>query len=315
MTRKGEILLEAERIVQATSLEKPRYCTINCGLNPKRAEGQKPRLTEAALQPLFQKVARTFGAYKHVVSLVANQIIIRHPDSLYQIKDGTSRWKSFYDKTWSAVEAVLEVEKKRRGSEKVSADALEERAITRHGLFYDQASRIMGTSMDVLVKYIPEKGLFDLRQQEAVQMATQSKEHLLQFPDRLEKVIAVRLAEAFSALTWTEVDKITKMVKWAILCDPRKLDGYLEKIKASADKEVVDFALGVVEEERMHLGELVQKERRFYDFEKSVKGNTEQLLPHLLRLSKWSEEWMDTHFKSGKEQSEEEEEERERLVK
>ena len=92
--RTGEAILKAKQ--EATY--PLRFCTVRCGVNPQRHEGQVPRLRHPALQPLFQSVASRIGVYRHVVTLVANQLVITDPTR------AACGWKTFYDRTWSAVE-------------------------------------------------------------------------------------------------------------------------------------------------------------------------------------------------------------------
>ena len=89
-------------------------------------------------------------------------------------------WKTFYDRTWSAVEAVA--------AGKSASNEL-------HAAVADVLTR---TPID-----LPEKVLFDLRQQETAQLETHTIEHLETFPERLVHVMRVRIAEAMQKLQYT----------------------------------------------------------------------------------------------------------------
>ena len=110
-------------------------------------------------------------------------------------------WKTFYDRTWSAVDAVA--------AGKVVSNELHE-AVTH-----------------ILSKTpikLPDKILFDLRQQETSQLETHTIEHLETFPDRLVHVMRVRVAEAAPHSRMLCVKKVFNLKKTpsVILCRSQK---------------------------------------------------------------------------------------------
>ena len=121
MTRTSEVVLEARSYALLQNAME-RYCTINCGLNPVRNNKQASRLREPALQPIFQRIAKCLGIYRHVVSLVANQIVI--DDHLAANCD----WKTFYDRIWSAVEAVIDDRVKDTHSNTTNSSTVQKRS-------------------------------------------------------------------------------------------------------------------------------------------------------------------------------------------
>ena len=266
MTRTGEAILRASR--EAT--HPLRYCTVRCGLNPKRNAKQPPRLQHPALQAVFQSTASRIGIYRHVVTLIANQLVRTDPSI------ANCGWKTFYDRTWSAVDAVA--------AGKVVSNELHE-AVTR-----------------ILSKTpikLPDKILFDLRQQETSQLETHTIEHLETFPDRLVHVMRVRVAEAAPHLKWTDVDVLGKhAANYALSC-PTYLEKAEAKLRACGDGAEIAFAFACTE--RVALGNLVNANRRGRPFIKQFnKGTIHALLPHVMRLSLWSERWLDEHFSTEK---------------
>ena len=129
----------------------------------------------------FQSVASNIGVYRHVVTLVANQLVITDTTR------AACGWKTFYDRTWSAVEAVA--------AGKPASNEL-------HAAVAD----VLATTPINLL----EKVLFDLRQQETAQLETHTIEHIETFPDRLLHVMRVRIAEAMPHLKWSAIEALGK---------------------------------------------------------------------------------------------------------
>ena len=275
MTRTSEVVLEARNYASLQNA-KERYSTINCGLNPKRNDNQVSRLREPALQPIFQRIAACLGIYRHVVSLVANQIVIDNHLA------ADCDWKTFYDRIWSAVEAAIDG--------KMKDDKL-----------HIATRRILQPFVKDLKATLPPKELFDLRQQEAAQLATQTKEHIKQFPDRLTKVLSVRIAVMQPHLKWNLIGALARRTTYAILSAPKSLDVNLTKLMAFCKEDgIKNMIMQLVAEERTQLGALVTEDRRYADFMLSINKNLHLLLPHLIRLSAWSEAWLKEHFDDEK---------------
>jgi hypothetical protein len=129
----------------------------------------------------FQEASRAIGCYRHLTSIVANALVARGPERYADVTD----WKSFYDKVFSAVEAtVLRTSKPANPYAADVAAVLDDRNVD---LDWREA--------------LPQKELFDLRQQVAVQMATNAKEHLLQFRERLHAFLVAELAPLAPSLS------------------------------------------------------------------------------------------------------------------
>ena len=259
MTRTGGAILKAKQ--EATY--PLRFCTVRCGLNPRRHEGQPPRLRHPALQSLFQSVASRIGVYRHVVTLVANQLVISDTTR------ASCGWKTFYDRTWSAVEAVAAGKSASNELHAAVADVL------------------AGTPID-----LPDKVLFDLRQQETAQLETHTIEHLETFPERLIHVMRVRIAEAMPHLKWPAIEALGKRAATYVLSCPTRLLTAASAIHACDDG--ADVALAIARAERALMGDLVAASRGDKPFVKQFTKKTfHLLLPHLIRLSEWSEQWLD----------------------
>ena len=257
MTRTGEAILKAKQ--EATY--PLRFCTVRCGVNPQRHEGHPPRLRHPALQPLFQSVSSRIGVYRHVVTLVANQLVITDTTR------AACGWKTFYDRTWSAVEAVAAGKP------------------TSNELHAAVADVLVTTPIN-----LPEKVLFDLRQQETAQLETHTIEHLETFPDRLLHVMRVRIAEAMPRLKWSAIEALGKRAATYALSCPT----HLATAESAISGDGADATLVIAREERASMGDLVAASRGDKPFLKQfTKKTIYLLLPHLIRWSKWSEQWLD----------------------
>jgi hypothetical protein len=129
------------------------------------------------------------------VTLVANEIVVADPTL------PACGWKTFYDRLWSAVDAVA--------AGRTTSNEM-------HGVV---ASVLGRTSAS-----LPEKVLFDLRQQESAQLETHTIEHLESFPDRLKRVLTVRVAESVSGLTWKKASALgLSAFTYAVAC-PSQLE-------------------------------------------------------------------------------------------
>lgn len=267
MTRTGEAILKA----QQEGAHPIRYSTIRCGLNPKRKGEQTDRLRHAALQAVFQSVASRIGIYKHVVTLVANRLVIDDPSI------ASCGWKTFYDRTWSAVDAVA--------SKKETSNDLH---------------RAVASILAENKEHLPEKVLFDLRQQETCQLEMHTVEHIQTFPERLAHAMCVRVAEATPQLKWKAVDLLGKRAAAYALCCPTQLGAEDAALRKCGEGSDAAFAAACTE--RARLGDLVSVARSGKPFVQQFNNKTlHLLLPHLMRLSAWSEEWLDAHFAARRE--------------
>jgi hypothetical protein len=208
-------------------------------------------------------VASKIGVYRHVVTLVANQLVITDTTR------AACGWKTFYDRTWSAVEAVA--------AGKPASNEL-------HAAVADVLAT---TPID-----LPEKVPFDLRQQETAQLETHTIEHLETFPDRLLHVMRVRIAEAMPHLKWSAIEALGKRAATYALSCPTHLSTAESAIHACGDG--ADAALVIACEERASMEDLVAASRGDKPFLKQfTKKTIYLLLPHLIRWSEWSEQWLD----------------------
>ena len=258
MTRTGAAILAAQK--DCGKEEGVRYCTVTCGLVPARNEAEVPRLKNEAFSDVFQDIAKRVGVYRHIVSLVANKLILNDP-SLLEVG-----WKTYFDQVWSAVDAVAK------------------KATTGNLLFR--------STLDILSKVeLPPPVYFDLRQQETAQMAVQAKEHTKEFPTRLQPVFEVKLAKALPSLQWKDVERIARIMLQYTLCAPSELCGFQKALEAACGQHR-KVALSIVDKERLVLGEVVSRGRRYV----TAQNTLHHLVPHMIRLSSWSEEWLDEHF-------------------
>ena len=267
MTRTGEAILKA----QQEGAHPIRYSTVRCGLNPKRNGEQVDRLRHPALQAVFQSVATRIGIYRHVVTLVANQLVMA------DCSLPSCGWKTFYDRTWSAVDAVA--------SNKMASNEL-----------HDAVAAILAEKQ----LHLPEKVLFDLRQQETCQLEMHTVEHIESFPERLVHTMCVRVAKATPQLKWKAVEALGKRAAAYALCCPTQLAA--EEVALRKCGEGADEAFAAASTERAKLGDFVSVARSGKPFMKQFSKKTlHLLLPHLMRLSAWSEEWLGAHFAARRE--------------
>ena len=142
---------------------------------------------------------------------------------------------------------------------------------------------------------LPEKVLFDLRQQETAQLETHTIEHLETFPERRIHVMRVRIAEAIPHLKWSAIEALGKRAAtyvYVLSCPTRRLLTAASAIHACDDG--ADVTLAIAHAERALMGDLVVASRGDKPFVRQFTKKTfHLLLPHLIRLSEWSEQWLD----------------------
>jgi len=173
MPREGQVIAACRATATLPTL---RYSTVPaCGLRTVLKQEARPLLER------FQEASRVIGCYRHLTSLAANALVTRDPERYADVAD----WKSFYDKVFSAVEAAV-----LRTSKPANPYAADVAAILDDG----------NADLDWR-EALPQKELFDLRQQVAVQMATNAKEHLLQFRERLHAFLVAELAPLAPSLS------------------------------------------------------------------------------------------------------------------
>ena len=270
MPREGQVIAACRATATLPTL---RYSTVPaCGLRTVLKQEARPLLER------FQEASRAIGCYRHLTSLAANALVTRDPERYADVAD----WKSFYDKVFSAVEAAV-----LRTSKPTNPYAADVAAILDDG----------SADLDWR-EALPQKELFDLRQQVAVQMATNAKEHLLQFRERLHAFLVAELAPHAPSLSSASLRSIGWKAVEAALSAPSVTTERLSTLEASLPASARAAAVGRIEVERLRLGTLAQEasasgaKRRRDDAVESdaqrILRTSERLaalLPHLQRYS------------------------------
>ena len=241
---------------------KVRFHTVRCGL--------KKAVRTQAFADLFAHFAAQIGTMRHVVTLVANELVLGEHASI--VRD----WFHWYTQVWSAVDYA--VDKSRLGSGNPLIAPV--RAIL------DTHSELL----DQLRTVAPERCPVLMREQECNALATATKAHLGQFAERLLAVLRVRITQVL----WEIVGDASKAVKASLAARNTVLSdtdddlgsrAALERLGLTA--ECVDRIRAICVEERERLGPLVmsqdKSERWFYVLDKSKR--LYEFLPHLRRYS------------------------------
>ena len=142
--------------------EKTRMSTVQCGLKRTLKECMHDLL------PLFLKASHILGQYVYIVGLVSNWLVIR--DSTIRVTD----WKHFYDQVFSAVEACAS-----------GADVGKNKAYVSE----------VNAFMSGMKTSLPQKVDFDMRQEQAAEMAENAILHLKCFPTRLQSYLKHRFMD------------------------------------------------------------------------------------------------------------------------
>ena len=261
MTRSSAALLEAK----ASGATRMR--TFRCGL--------KKAVRCEALADIFREFSVHVGITKHVVTLVANEIVLRHGAA--NIDD----WFHWYTQVWSSLDYMVDP------------------------LGLSSKNPLLPHVRDVLADYPDMLSTLQqcadvrcpvmCRQQECNSLAVATVEHYGQFCKRLSNFLTVEITQ----IQWRhsgKLDKtldISRMVSTFVLADPEHakssandLREKLSNVDGTSDDEVALIVdLGV--QERNRLGPLVsskeRKERWFYVTQS--KKHVRMLTDHLLRYS------------------------------
>ena len=282
-SRKGSALkcaaADAEQVAGTKDI-KLRYSTIRCGINPLRSQGQYQRLREEGYADTFKTIAHSIGAYRHVVTLVSNCLVLRD-QTLPECG-----WHVFYYRVWSAVERVQKHGSKRKGrADYCKLDNMVESILEDHS-----------------IACMPEAVNVDLRMQEAATMATQTAEYLRTFYDRMRRKLNVQIASLCTNLGWEQIDSITRKVVNYVFCSPSVETTLRRELAAlvtvvDVDSDVHQAIEDVAREERENMGSLVTETRDGKSWLNYTKDDElYKLLPHMLRISSWSEQWLRDHF-------------------
>jgi hypothetical protein len=264
--RCGGPVAAAKEVAGTSGVPTLRYSSIPCAIR---------KVLHASMLPLvehFERGARSQGLYRHVVSLVANEIAIESPEAV-----GRDIFL-FYTQVYSAVDRYVRHAIADRATAPPSkAGAVEhfdvevQRFFTRHPVG-DGALELLRHQSPVLV-----------RQQECRALATAAHELIEMFPQRLRrfvhaKVVQLAIESDIPVPTATEMKKIVTCI--------------VDTISLPKSKELLELKDDAVPASmRASLGRFIVAEREALgdpaDVAKAL-GNKQrhfELLPHLRRIS------------------------------
>ena len=274
-----------------------RFSTIRCGISPPRGPNGRSRLRNDVYREIFLKIAHSIGAYRHVVSLVANQIILYDQDLVCS----QGGWQMFYYRVWTAVDAVCNNLPTRNCTEYYNKvinavrEALQKASEKKH--------------LDCMPKAVN----WAFRQQEAVTMATQTKEYLETFPHRVRRKLAVEIASACSSMLQKDVDTLATRSCTYVFCyksmSSKKRDEIFDDM-SHVEPEDKEKVLRIADDERRSMDDLVKdddtipptttvNQKRTSWFPSLMKQESHKLLVHMIRISTWSEKWLERHFEAS----------------
>jgi len=253
-----------------------RLSTIQCGLT----RTLKQHLH--GLLPWFQKASHVIGQYVYIVGLASNWLLIHEPN--IQITD----WKHFYDQIFSAVEINAAIMSLKRQSNVDDADGSDK-------LFRNQYGTRIKEFMTGIKSLLPAKVDFEMRQEQAAEMAESAMLHLKQFPTRLQAYLKYRFIDLqlqrtgkihcksitgtvmYNSILSATVDPISSFLKTL------KLDTEQTQTLLSLAREVID-----AETQALRGCKLPKDDRDKDGMSKKVLFT---FLPHLQRYSNWNLEW------------------------
>ena len=241
-----------------------RYSSVPCALR---------RVLHASMLPLlehFERGARSQGLYRHVVSLVANEIAIETP-----LVIGRDIFL-FYTQVYSAVDRYVRLElSKRPNAPKARASASEHfdaevaRFFERHPMDKD-ALNLLEYQSPVMV-----------RQQECRALATAAHEMIEMFPQRLRRyikanVVRIAIEEDSSVPKGYDMSRTVACIVNAILSP----NGDVDALPEGTPGHVQTALKNLVYSERKALGDVA-------DVMKALRTQTRhfEVLPHLRRIS------------------------------
>ena len=166
--RDSGVLAVAKATAKAGGLAEVRYCTIPCALR---------KVLHASTLPLiehFERGAKSQGLYRHIVSIVANELVIESP-----LVAGADLFL-FYTRVYSAVDRYMRDEAARRkGGAPAGASASNHfDAEVRHFFHRHPID-------DEALQLLEHQSLVMVRQQECRSLATAAHELIELFPQRL----------------------------------------------------------------------------------------------------------------------------------
>ena len=241
-----------------------RYSSVPCALR---------KVLHASMLPLiepFERIARSQGLYRHVVSIIANEIAIETPLAI-----GADIFQ-FYGRLYSAMDRYVRCEiAKRCNTPKTNAnkvgyyDAEVARFFERHPMD--------GNALNVL-EY---QSLVLVRQQECNAMATAAHEMIEMFPQRLRRFVNAKVVQIAIQMDTPmpksyELSKTATCITDAILSPNGKIkafpEGMSQRMRAALES--------LVRSERLALGDVA-------DVKKALRNKKRhyEILPHLRRIS------------------------------
>ena len=268
MTKSSLAVQEAKKDAMAAETS-VRYSTVQCRLTGRRGVLHP---SASAILPRFEHYAKVRGMAMHIVSIVANTILIETPS--LDIPRGDLQL--FYTQVWSSVDHYFTQSKLLKAP---FADEVKR---------FFEANPVTDTCRDILTRPAPVL----VRQQDCRALAQAAVAHLQLFPLRLKryvraKIVAMQLALGDGRLH--EDEKLAKLVAAAILecgdVERRRLDNYLQG--AACYREAT---LAFVSMEREALGRLVGPSTYEKGKAKTPTRSSENLLDAALKRDRYAHE-------------------------
>jgi hypothetical protein len=263
MGRDSGIVAAAKAAAKEAGGTAVRYCTIPCALRKVLRPSALPLVEH------FERGAKSQGLYRHVVSIVANDLVIKSP-----LCPGQDLFL-FYTRVYSAVDRYVRDELSRRRGAATSSAA--------QSHFDDEVRQFFDDHPldDEALALLEHQSLVMVRQQECAALATAAHELIELFPQRLR-----RFAKAtITSCATSSGDDVPTGAKMA-----RALDAVVDAILSPSDTtteavdplgaSVADALRRFVASERAALGDVGE-------FRKALKAEKRhfEVLPHLKRLS------------------------------
>ena len=223
-----------------------RYCTVECRLLGKRG------VLLASALPLvdhFRNYAITRGAGSHVVSILANDIIVRNPTL------SIPNLFLFYTQVWSALDACVT----ERTSKHFQAEV---RNFFQRNPLSEEGATLLKTPVPVLV-----------RQQDCTALATAAVMHLQNFRSRVFKYTLATVVHIQDSIENGKIFDVRRITELIVRCIVEKSGETVEmsKFKDFADEnfampEYHTRMLDFITQERGLLGDMLDT----YTYEKKV---------------------------------------------
>ena len=247
--------------------------------------GLKPLVQSQAIADVLRDFSERSGITRHVVSLVANQLLLS--SEVWEVDN----WFHWYTRVWTAVDY----------------------AVNPKGLNNTEGNPCIAPVKRVFRKYpvllqnlrlaVPERVPVMARQQECNTMAVATQQHIKGFTDRVFSMMTVKVTNIIWNLHGDVrcVKKAAGAAKSHILADPEKasegaLRSKLLKIGVTAREATAIVLLSRAE--RLLLGELASSPdyRRRWTYVLKCDNRCWQLIPHLKRYSAYMSEFMETEY-------------------